>query len=185
MLGYIPPLTVWAPHKDTLPHHALYPGCKPHVKIPGDYEFYLQFFGKLFLLMMAPHNAMSFLKPDVFVWAPARKHTWCFHSHGKPVLLTFTSAFMWPNSKANLRAHNMFVNQLLRTDAGAITELWRHIRSKTQQSRLSVGMLGSLHHLWPVILVPVLSIHFDCSKMRIAFCRRFHWNGIFMCSFIF
>lgn len=48
------------------------------------------------LLMVALHNAWPVLEPSVFVWALARKHPWCFHSHGKTVLLTFTSAFMWP-----------------------------------------------------------------------------------------
>lgn len=68
-------------------------------------------FGRTFLLMVALQNAWSVLEPSMFVLALARKHPWCFHSHSRPVLLTFTSAFMWPNPKANLKTHNMFINQ--------------------------------------------------------------------------
>lgn len=71
-------------------------------------------------LMAVPHNVPSVLR------APsARKHPSCFHSHGSPALLTLTSAFMWPGSKANLRAHNMFLNQWLGTDE-ALARIWRY-----------------------------------------------------------
>lgn len=71
-------------------------------------------------LMVVPHNMPSVLR------APsARKHPSCFHSHGSPALLTLTSAFMWPGSKANLRAHNMFLNQWLGTDE-VLTRIWRY-----------------------------------------------------------
>lgn len=91
--------------------------------VPGSWycineKFYL-FISLSVSLMAVPHNVTSVLR------APsARKHPSCFHSHGSPALLTLTSAFMWPSSEANLRAHNMFLNQRLGTDE-ALARIWR------------------------------------------------------------
>lgn len=148
-------------------------------------------FRQTLLLMVTLHNAWSVLEPSVLVWALARKHPWCFHSHGKPVLLTFTSAFMWPNSKANLRAHNMFINQLLRTDAEAIIEFLSHRKSKIWQKKREtfLGMLCNLNQLRPVILVPVVSIHY-ALRLHIPICKTvlcwmLHRNIIFRSAFFF
>lgn len=141
------------------------------------------------LLMVVLHNAWSVLEPSVFVWALARKHPWCFHSHGKPVLLTFTSAFMWPNSKANLRAHNMFINQLLRTDAEAIIEFLSHRKSKIWQKKETfLGMLCNLNQLRPVILVTVVLLLFtmllDCrflfaNSVVLNAASKYHFRSAF------
>lgn len=104
-------------------------------------------FGRTLRLMVARQNARSVLEPSMSVWALARKHPWCFHSHSRPVLLTFTSAFMWPNPKANLGTRNMFINQLLRTDAGIIIQFWSHIKNKIWQKRTFLRMFCNLNQL--------------------------------------
>lgn len=90
-------------------------------------------FGQTLHLMVALQNALSVLQPSMFVWALARKHPWCFHSHSGPVLLTSASAFMWPDPKVNLGTHNMFINQLPRTNAAIMIQFWSHIQNEIWQ----------------------------------------------------
>ena len=51
------------------------------------------------------------------------------------MLLTFTSAFMWPDTKANLGTHNMFINQMLGTDAGVISPVLKPHKEQNKTER--------------------------------------------------
>lgn len=108
------------------------------------------------LLMVALHNAWPVLEPSVFVWALARKHPWCFHSHSKTVLLTFTSAFMWPILRKPQRpqhGHKSVAQDRCRGN---------HWDLKPHKEQNMAKMLCNLNQLRPVILVPVFSLLGDC-----------------------
>ena len=147
--------------------------------LPGDEKSYLHFWANSPFDGGTAQNALSVPEPSMFVWALARKHPWCFHSHTRPVLLTFTSAFMWPNPKANLGTHNMFINQSLKTDPRLIIQVLKpHKKQNMAKKDIPKDVLQVKSvALRTVILVPVFSL--SAQRLQIPLCKYcFVWCWI-------
>lgn len=101
--------------------------------------------------------------------SPGRKHPWCFHNHSRPVLLSFTSAFMWLNPKANLWTHNMFRNQWLRTQMAAIIiQMWSSIKKKQNKTFKDDLQFKSVA-VWIVFPMFPVFLFFSCPEYKDSF----------------